>query len=450
MSLKVLFKNMIANSPAGLSKPLIHVPFELRLGRQYHQSRSDHAWFENADVEDLKKRIFVWTKAVAQYAQDNISFYHTFYGDHGFDSGSLARFEDISRIPILSKADLKHWPIDQRSVPTTGAMRINTGGTSGEPLEFYIDRHAFAREWAHMHSVWRQLDYKKTDCKLTFRGKNLGNQVIRYNAVHNEYVTNAYCRMEKLVREIRKVLKREAIRYLHGYPSSIYSFAEYCGLHAPDIVSTLKSSLKGILFGSEFPHPRYRKLIEATFGAPTISWYGHSEMAVLAHEKKGESFTYHTMLSYGFTEAVAKENGEYRLIGTSYHNRVHPFIRYDTGDLIKPVRVEEGILRSFHVSSGRQGEFVLDREGHRISLTALIFGRHHAAFSTVKFVQVHQSEPGKIIVRATLKDSAKNISSKDVLGGFDFSHVDMDVTCVVADAPIMTPTGKTALLIPKI
>ena len=38
-------------------------------------------------------------------------------------------------------------------------MKINTGGTSGQPLEFYLDHQAFAREWAHMHHLWQAHGY---------------------------------------------------------------------------------------------------------------------------------------------------------------------------------------------------------------------------------------------------------------------------------------------------
>ena len=72
----------------------------------------------------------------------------------------------------------------------------------------------------------------------------------------------------------------------------------------------LSVNLKGAFLGSEYPHKQYREVIEDVFDIDTISWYGHTERAVLAYEKH-EQFVYEPFLSYGFSEAIKNEEGEY-------------------------------------------------------------------------------------------------------------------------------------------
>ncbi len=95
--------------------------------------------------------------------------------------------------------------------------------------------------------------------------------------------------------------------------------------------------------------------------ANIVSWYGYSEMTVLPRETaKG---VYESLPSYGYAEAVPNEyGGDCRLVCTGLHNRVHPFIRYDTGDLVEPVSQHGGSL-AFRIAEGRVGDFVHDRQG---------------------------------------------------------------------------------------
>jgi phenylacetate-CoA ligase len=295
-----------------------------------------------------------------------------------------------------------------------------------------------------MHRIWARVGYRPTDVKLTLRGKHLGGDVYRYNAVHNEFLLNGYVPLRDVLDAVRAIAKRRNIAYIHGYPSAIAELARGCTELAPDVATTLRRTLRGVLLGSEYPAPVYRDRIEQAFGAPTISWYGHSEMAILAGEV--DRFLYAPMLSYGLTEAVPDGRGGHRLVGTSYDNVASPFIRYDTGDSIEPVEVRGGILRTFRIASGRVGEYVTDKTGGHVSLTALIFGRHHPIFDTADFLQVRQTSPGAVEILVTPSPGAR-VTSDDVRAGFDATHVALDIRYTVCQEPIRTPAGKVPLLV---
>jgi phenylacetate-CoA ligase len=194
------------------------------------------------------------------------------------------------------------------------------------------------------------------------------------------------------------------------------------------------------MFASEYPSPRFRDYIEEMLTNNTISWYGHTEGVVLAGELLNK-FEYIPFLSYGYAEAV-KTGDHYHLAGTSLFNIAAPFIRYDTEDLIKPVFTDNGMLASFEITEGRLGEFVIDKNGRNISLTALIFGRHHKLFDLVNFIQVKQTSPGKITVyysnASTIEEPAKL---------FDSGNLDIDLQFQQINEPLKTSLGKIPLLI---
>jgi phenylacetate-CoA ligase len=211
-------------------------------------------------------------------------------------------------------------------------------------------------------------------------------------------------------------------------------------LNAPFLLDFLKKQIKGIMFGSEFPSPHFRDYIESLITKNTISWYGHTEGVILAGELY-QKYVYVPFLSYGYTEAVKKDN-QYHLVGTSFDNYATPFLRYDTEDLINPNFNSMGFLESFEITEGRLGEFVIDKNNKRISLTALVFGRHHKLFDRVNFIQVKQVLPGTIKVYYSNYSLVENPSEL-----FDSTNLNMDVLFEQVKEPFKTSFGKIPLLI---
>jgi len=203
----------------------------------------------------------------------------------------------------------------------------------------------------------------------------------------------------------------------------------------------LRKTLRGVFLGSEYPQKLYRKTIEDVFNTKTISWYGHTERAVLAYEAR-EQFTYEPFLSYGFTETIRNDAGEYDLISTSYYNHASPLIRYNTEDVVEEPVYDGGILNSFKILKGREGENIIDRKGKKINLTGLVFGRHHELFNFVDYIQVRQIKQGWIEVLYVGRSLPKPAEYL-----FDSSNLELDIQFRQIDQPIRTAAGKVSLLV---
>lgn len=415
------------------------IPYSFRLGRTYNQHARLIDWYLHASLDSKRQFHFAKLRNTLDHAYHKVPFYEEFYSSLNYHPRNFKCLADFGDVPIITKADLKKYELTDRSLELPGSTISNTGGTSGSPLEFRLDSKVFAREWAYMHRIWGRLGYNYLDTKLTFRGTNIGDTPILYNVVHNEFIVNSYVGFDRIVEEVIRLSKRKSIRYLHGYPSAIYEFCKYLEANNLSVKDIFQGQLQGVFFGSEYPAPLYRDLIEKVLRVPTLSWYGHSEFAILAEEKN--PYQYSPFPTYGYAEALKRSNDDdFSLLATGYYNKAAPFIRYDTGDLVKSPCWDEGVLSSFEISSGRVGDFIVDVNEKKISLTALIFGRHHNAFGKAEFIQVKSISNGK----ATLVVTAKEHVSID---DFDLSNVAIDFELKIVEKPVRTKNGKLPLLI---
>lgn len=423
-------KRIIESVPYPLGHLVAKIPFPLRLGRSYPEFRKIITESTRWSVEvgeqykvDHFVQAFEWAR--------RFSCYRTLYAKAGVYDLIVKSKTDICKLPIIDKAWTREH-LDEFS----GAYRLNTGGSSGEPTAFWMDKNCWAREWAHMHTIWEKMGYRYTDLKLAIRGKNLGTRPFAYNPVHNEYIINTYLNVSSYAEQLKALFRKRAVRWFHGYPSSIHQFILECEkAFGKDATHDLFASVKGLFLSSEFPHPHIVAKFKE-YGLPFVSWYGHSEMCILAYDDsaaKGGAFAncYRPFPTYGYCEVV-----DGHLIGTSFHNTDMPLIRYDTGDLVEALPGG-----AFAVREGRSGDFIVDKNGKRIPLTALIFGRHHHAFDVANSVQIGQKDAG----RATLYVSGLNDSKLSIDELFDLTNVAVEFNLELIPQPIRTKLGKVQL-----
>lgn len=434
--MKESLKRIADGVPYPLGRFLGKLPMEFRLGLEYNV----HTKQTIATGSVIRSTQLALISRLVSFAQKETLFYQTFFEEYDVFAEAIKSFIDFERLPIVSKTDLQKFTLEERGVRRLALKRSNTGGTTGQPLDFYLEKTAYAREWAHMHAIWAMLGYRYTDEKITIRGKNIGSKFYKYNFNQNEFLINAYAPLEENLNACRELIIKRNIQWIHGYPSSVYSFLRELESLDAALFEILIKKVRGVFLGSEYPAPQYRNYIEQHCGLKSISWYGHSEMAVLAPEREPGSGMYYPFHSYGYAEAVP-DGDSYRLVATSTHNLASPFIRYDTGDLIEPT-FKDGLLECFRIKEGRNSDSVIDKNGRPISLTGLIFGRHHRAFDHSEHVQVRQPAPGKIEILVTSKEPRENWAEL-----FDFSNAFFDVNFTQIDSPVRTPLGKVQLLL---
>jgi len=431
MEIRAKLKQITEKIPYSLGKFTAHIPFSLRLGSEYTRFCGLIKMYENASTELKNKYLIQNLNNIVQHAQKNIPFYQNLYGKSEIRIETL---EDYEALPLITKPQIREY-----TKQSTGAMLLNTGGSTGEPTSFYIDKNAWAREWAHMHFIWALREYKQTDLIITMLGKNLGDDLYRYNAVHNEIKINPYMFSRENSGQIVDLFKKFPIKFFQGYPSSIYNFFRELELVLNSAEKKLiQSKIKSCFLSSEYPLPYMVDYLKDVWQINFISWYGHSEMCILAFDKENSS-RYTPFITYGYAEDVGG-----LLCGTSFHNYSMPLIRYSTGDIIDSKKDDYGALEYFVIKEGREGDFIEDKSGNKIPLTSMVFGRHHTIFNHTDYLQIFQRRKGEATFFITFIGE-KLISYENVHLFFDLSNLALDFDFIFLKSPIRTKGGKLKL-----
>lgn len=443
MSYIIYAKKYLTRIPYPIGKIISLIPYDFRpsMGGIYLSRKNEINFCENSN--NTKQFIFERVKNISCYAYQTIPFYQELYTNLGINPNKFSSFEDLKELPVVTKADLQQVPLEFRSNEKIRKTLVNTGGSSGQPFSFFVEPNSIPHEWAHMHTIWAKLGYRQSDLKVVFGGRADVKSIVEYDAVRHQFTVDMYKPFDMIADKLLLIFKKYQPKYLHGYPSAIFDFIMWLNDSNHLLFPLLEKHIKGLFLGLEYPSPILRKQVETLLSCYSVSWYGHTERAILAYEKD-EQYTYVPFMSYGFPEAIYDEklNG-FELIATSYYNRVSPLIRYNTGDLINP-NFKDGLLLSFNISEGRRGEYVLDSQGNKIYLTALIFGRHHLIFNYVKHIQVKQVNKGEVLFYLS---TDKQYSSEFILAHMDLSNVDLKCSFELIREPVKTISGKVPLLV---
>ncbi|MDL5514665.1 hypothetical protein QSE00_22830 [Arenibacter sp. M-2] len=446
MNLSYFFRNKL-KLPYSIGKYVAYIPFAFRpgIGRSYRRARRDISLFEKSHSKVQKLFILDKMKLITSYAYENIPFYNNYYKSKGFHPNQLISFEDIQLIPTITKKHLQEVPLEERTNLALKSMKVNTGGTSGEPLSFYTPPEKMGIEWAHLHYIWKnQFSFKPSELKLLFIGRGEVKDYVEYDVIRHSLRLDVYSDFTLMSQRLNSKYLNTPIHYLHGYPSIIYEFAQYCKTDKM-LLWKITKDLKGCILNSEYAYEKYRNFIEKTFRVKTFTFYGHSEGCIIAPEISKDM--YKPLHSYGYTE-VLSVNDEQNLIGTNYYNFVSPLIRYNTEDVIYDCTFENGLLTNFKLKEGRVGDKIIDKHLKQISLTALIFGRHHSLFDYCRHIQIKQKEPGKATVFYVPHTKFVNHFDLDELQLlFNVKDIYVDFCFKELQEPIRSKAGKVRLLV---
>lgn len=397
---------------------------------------------EKWTIDEKKEFVIKKFNKLLFYAYNNIPFYRNFYHENDFKPQTVQSLEDIKQIPVVKKSDFQKIDLYRRKGKKIKSLLSNTGGTTGQPLQFFLDKNIFSgKETSHMEKIWVSAGHKNNHIRLRFRGRNIGQHMYEYSTISKEIQLNMYLEPKNVAHSLMKHRCFKDIKTLHGYPGLIYETTRDWEKHCPEIIEKLNKQVVCILLSSELPIKSQRGYIETIYNAPSMSWYGHSEMAILAYEKS-EQYLYEPFVTYGYSESQCAPEGNH-LVATAWDNYSHPFIRYDTEDLIEPQAIDDFML-AFKIKEGRTSDIIFDKFQRKISLTGLIFGQHHEILNHVDFIQISQDEIGSATIHLATRNQSLPENYKEL---FQTNNIAIDFKFDIRSKPYRSKNGKTPLLI---
>lgn len=385
------------------------IPYNLRYGSTYRslcmqilQSQSDAEFVRTYQVEQLRAVISSCWKGSEFYR----NVIETSFGcPPVFAEINLA---DLARMPVLTKAQVRKNAADLVVASFNRVELATTSGSSGEPLEFYLDKDRSVKEWAFIHHLWSRIGYKADDRRAVLRGVHIKDADTRpweYDAALRELRLSPFHLVPEVMDTYLDLLVAYKIGFIHGYPSAISILAS----HAIRRGWVPPSTLIGVLPVSEHLLPYQRDLIKKAFKhVRVMPFYGLSEKVAIAGELPEEADIYEFEPLYGLTELVddhgmqvVRSGHRGRIVSTGFLSKGMPLLRYDTGDTAElvflPSKSNCYRLRVRGIRSRWGQELVVGRNGALISMTAI--NVHSAAYTKIQAFQLYQDKPGEVAVR---------------------------------------------------
>ncbi|UPR33123.1 hypothetical protein ISX50_08160 [Vibrio cyclitrophicus] len=440
-----LLKKTLTKFPYPIGNLVAKVPFNLRpgLGNSYQLRMDEQFFFMQASRDEQKEFVFSKFKPIVNFAFENVKFYREYYTECGFNPEVLKDYSDINSVPVINKSILQSVKLNDRSSNYVNKNLVNTGGSSGKPLELFVQPSCIPHEWAHVHKAWQSINFQPKMLKIMFVGRSQVNNVVDYDSARHSLVVDTYAGWANVADRLFTIFDYYQPQFIHGYPSAIYDFIFWLESANHPLLSLLRNKIVGIILSSEFPNSIHRDRVDNLLDCKSLSFYGHTERCIFASEDASEHYKFIPYHTYGFVETL-KIDGKESLLGTSYYNYASPMIRYDTEDLVTG-NYHKGLLTDFHVENGRSGDYILDKNNDKVFLTALIFGRHHKLFDFSNHVQVKQVSPG--LCQVFVVPRCPGLTPELASSYFDSSNVHVCFDFILLENPIKTKVGKVPLLI---
>lgn len=379
--------------------------------------KSQYRPFEEIQALRLER-----TRRLLVHAYQNCPFYSERFRQAGFEPHRLASLDELAALPLLTKADIQQNKdrLTAANVDPKDLIANQTGGSTGSPLRFYVDRmRTFSRKATTIrHDRWsgRDIGTKvaalwggEINRRLTFKQKLLNATLTRILPLNTINISN-----EMMSAFVEKLLEYKPQTYL-AYANSMYLFARFIkengieNYHRPHSITT----------SAELLTKEQRELIEQVFQCPVFNRYGCREVSLIASEcpvHDGMHIAAESILVEVVKGDQVAEKGQMgEIVVTDLLNFGMPLIRYKIGDmgilLDKQCSCGRG-LPLMEITGGRTTDFLVTPDGRVVSGASL----------TIYFVA---TVPG--IAQAQLVQERNNFISIRVVKGKDFSKTSTDM-----------------------
>ncbi|MCW5620085.1 MAG: phenylacetate--CoA ligase family protein [Burkholderiales bacterium] len=311
-----------------------------------------------------------------------VPYYQEIFASTGFSPTTIHSLGDLARVPLLTKADIRSRQDSFRSRNAISLRRLNTGGSSGEPLIFFVGServsHDVAAKWRATR--WWGVDIGDPEMVVWGSPIELGTQdrvrLIRDKLLRSELLPAFDLSRDALRDAVTRIRKRRP-RMLFGYPSALSMIAKYAeseGIRLNNV------GIKVVFVTSEMLYPDQRSAMQRVYGCSVANGYGGRDSGFIAHEcPSGRMHISAEDIIVEIVDAAGNvlpsgQCGE--IVVTHLATADFPFVRYRTGDMGALSDEQCPCGRGLPVLAevqGRSTDFVVARDGTVMHGLALIY-----------------------------------------------------------------------------
>ncbi|MFO1429634.1 MAG: phenylacetate--CoA ligase family protein [Candidatus Competibacteraceae bacterium] len=399
-------------------------------------------WWDSGKLRELQVQRL---RALLLNVAEHVPYYRQLFREMGFNPAHVTELTALEQLPLLTKGTIRTNLEAFKADDARDLARFNTGGSSGEPLIFFIGKervsHDVAAKWRATR--WWGVDIGDPEIVVWGSPIELGAQD-RLRALRDRVLRTrllpAFEMSEQKLDEFIAAIRTMRPRMLFGYPSAISHIAR----HAQKRNQPMNDlGIQVAFVTSERLYDDQRDIIARTFGCRVANGYGGRDAGFIAHEcpQGGMHITAEDIIveivdANGRTLAPGQP-GE--VIITHLATCEFPFIRYRTGDVAvlddKPCRCGRGLplLREIQ---GRTTDFVVAADGTVMHGLALIYIlRDQPGVEAFKIVQESRERTRVLVVPNSAFDDTTRATIQTGLARRLGDRVHIAVELVEAIAP---------------
>jgi len=410
-------------------------------------------------LAELKAEQDTQLRRMVHFCYDNVPYYHTLFQNQRIKPETIKTTNDLKKIPVLTKEIIKaNW--EELKPVNLNRIRFqmhSTGGSTGTPMKYRVSSNDRFLAGALLYRGWGYAGYKLSDKMVFLAGSSLdiGTKVELVKKAH-EYTRNirklsSFNMGEKEMQSYAGVLNTFQPKYIRGYASSIYFFAQWLEennirIPFPNAVFTTAEKL----------YPPMRETIGRVFNCEVFDGYGLFDGGVSAYECPEHSGL-HIDSERSVMELIDEggnviESGEGTILATSLHNFAMPFLRYDTGDIATRAEDPCSCGRAYPLLSeivGRSVDVLITPEGTKVHgwFFLYIFWEHGEG---IKEYQVVQETINEIKIKI-VKEEKFNEQKLDIIRKIILSKSpDWNISFNFVDEIKRTKSGKYKFIINEV
>ena len=406
-------------------------------------------WLAPDEFRELQRKKLSW---LLQHAATHVPFYQRRFQEFGVGPNSDDPLAEIAKLPLLTKEEIRAagermiWPGSPG-----GIAERTTGGSTGEPLRFFLDRRRQAYDQAARMRSHRWFGVELGDCEVMLWGSPLERNrtnLIRYlrDRSFNQHLLDAFEMSPSRMDQYLDEWDRRKPVALFGYPSSIALFVKHAITRRYKLD---RSRLRAIFVTGEVCQPPDRRAIEEYFGSCVLvaDGYGSREAGFIAHQCQNGSM--HITAENVIVEIIREgrpapvgDSGE--IVVTHLDAYGMPFIRYRTGDIgrLLPGRCRCGRgLPLMDVVQGRSTDFLVLPDGTIKHALSIIYPLRD--LKGIGQFRVTQGEDFAVTVEVVAERSAPRLSVEGVEARVrPVVGVDVPIGVRFVEAIEAQPSGK--------
>ncbi|WP_335341568.1 phenylacetate--CoA ligase family protein [Sedimenticola selenatireducens] len=379
-------------------------------------------WWDREQINNFQ---LARLKKLMTHVYQHVPYYRNVMDERQLKPTDISTLEDLQRLPFLTKPLIKQHTDELKSDTHPQLQRFNTGGSTGEPLIFYIGKervtHDVAAKWRATR--WWGVDIGDPEIVVWGSPVELGAQdrvrELRDKLLRTELIPAFEMSDDNLSRFVERI-RQTRPTMLFGYPSSLSLIARHArkqGIAMDDL------GIKVAFVTSERLYDEQKNDIESIFGCPTANGYGGRDAGFIAHQCPSGSM--HITAEDIIVELI-DSNGDVvphgvpgEVVITHLATGEFPFIRYRTGDVavLDDAICECGRgLPLLKEIQGRTTDFIVAQNGTVMHGLALIYILRD--IPTIQEFQIVQESLDQITIKLVVSDEYKETDTQKIVEGF--------------------------------